>query len=238
MSLQKTYNRIAKKFSKTRHYSWPEFEDFLKYIPKNAKVLDIGCGNGRLYDFLKKQTAYNIQYTGIDFSEDLLNQAKKLHPEGKFIYMDMNSLKDLQEKNFDIIFFIASFHHLSSQKERLHVLSEVKQKLKKDGKICMTNWNLFQKKYFKYFIKNIIMFFSALFTKNKHSYVWNDVFIPFNNNGEVLQRYYHAFTDREISHLLKKASFQIIESMSYNKKIRQKFWWKGKNISHVIKKQS
>jgi ubiquinone/menaquinone biosynthesis C-methylase UbiE len=237
LSLQKTYNRIAKKFSKTRHYPWPEFEDFLKYIPKNAKVLDIGCGNGRLYEFLKKQKNYRFEYIGIDFSEELLAEARLLHPDVKFICMDMKLLKDFKEKNFDIIFFIASFHHLNSVKDRLKVLAQSHKLLKIDGKICMTNWNLFQKKYFKYFIHNSITFFSKLFTKNKHSYVWNDVSIPFNNNGEVLQRYYHAFTHREIYKLLKQASFKIIDSMSYNKKIRQKFWWKGKNISHVIEKE-
>ena len=51
---------------------------------------------------------------------------------------------------FDVIFFIASFHHLSTREERISVLQQAKTLLSKTGKILMMNWNLLdltQKKY-------------------------------------------------------------------------------------------
>jgi len=54
----------------------------------------------------------------------------------------MLDLKNLKSKKFDVIFFIASFHHLDSFEKRKKVLSETKKLLKEDGIIFMTNWNL------------------------------------------------------------------------------------------------
>jgi SAM-dependent methyltransferase len=49
---------------------------------------------------------------------------------------------DKIEKKFNYIFFIASFHHLDSIETRLEVLKKVKNLLKENGKIFMTNWAL------------------------------------------------------------------------------------------------
>jgi len=51
---------------------------------------------------------------------------------------------DLDKLNskFNVIFFIASFHHLQTFEERLLVLEKAKKLLNKDSKIFFTNWNL------------------------------------------------------------------------------------------------
>jgi SAM-dependent methyltransferase len=53
-----------------------------------------------------------------------------------------NLTKFTKKTNFDVIFFIASFHHLDSFEKRKKVLSETKKLLKEDGIIFMTNWDL------------------------------------------------------------------------------------------------
>lgn len=48
-------------------------ENFLR---NGSTVLDIGCGYGGFYNILKKMKK-RINYTGIDFNEDMIINAKK-----------------------------------------------------------------------------------------------------------------------------------------------------------------
>lgn len=51
---------------------------------------------------------------------------------------------------FEAIFFIASFHHLSTREERISVLSQAKKLLSSTGEIIMINWNLTHASQSKY----------------------------------------------------------------------------------------
>jgi len=51
-----------------------------QYIENHQKILDLGCGNGRLLNFLKNK---KIEYIGVDNSEKLLLEAQKQYPEYK-----------------------------------------------------------------------------------------------------------------------------------------------------------
>jgi len=71
---KKIYEILAEDFSRTRDQNWPEIEKLTKYVRKGDKILDLGCGNGRLYKILKNK---KVEYTGIDISEKLIEIAKK-----------------------------------------------------------------------------------------------------------------------------------------------------------------
>lgn len=204
--LKQVYNTIAEEFSSSRVFPWEELQLFIPYIKDNFKILDLGCGNGRLLKVLKESKS-SIEYTGIDFSNKLIEQAKKDFPNYIFRVEDMNNL-DFEENSFDMIFMIASFHHLETKKERLELLKKINKWLKPGGYLFMTNWNLFQKKYFKFLFKNIF--------KKK---AWNDFFIPwqtYSKSGEKLWRFYHSFTRKELEYLLKKTKFKLEPKGVYN----------------------
>jgi hypothetical protein len=54
----------------------------------------------------------------------------------------MNELKNLKMKNFESVFFIASFHHLENIESRIQCLSTLKTLLLPKSFIFMTNWDL------------------------------------------------------------------------------------------------
>lgn len=195
--VKKTYDEIAEDFSQTRDRAWPEFEKFSKHLKSHFEILDLGCGNGRLYQYLKP-----ANYLGIDSSKKLLDEARKLHPEGKFIEGDQQEIPT-EDGKFNVVFSIAALHHIPSKKLRKKTISEIVRVLKKDGILILTVWNLFQKKYLKYLFKGALIW---LLTLGK--YDWNDTFIPWGK--EKLPRYYHAFTEKELRRLLKK-DFEILE---------------------------
>lgn len=75
----------------------------LTEIDKNkfngSTVLDIGCGFGDLFDYLK-MIGSNVTYTGIDIVPVLIETAKLRHSDGEFILGDF---MDLDKEKYDYI---------------------------------------------------------------------------------------------------------------------------------------
>jgi SAM-dependent methyltransferase len=69
-------------------------------IPKGQRVLDLGCGTGRLLAGL--EPSYGV---GVDFSPRMIEVARKSYPQHQFIVADMESEKDLAmiEGTFDYV---------------------------------------------------------------------------------------------------------------------------------------
>lgn len=204
--IQNDYNFIAEEFDQTRQNNWEEFELFLEYIKNGDNLADLGCGNGRLYAFIKQHR--KINYTGIDISKNLIEKAKKAHPEVQFMLGDLLSLP-LGNENFDTVTAIASLHHIPSNKLRKKALQEMHRILKKDGILILTNWNLFQPKYKKYIWKSR---FRSILTLGKYNS--RDTFIPWRKSG--INRYYYAFTENELKGLLDATGFEIITARTKN----------------------
>ena len=194
---KKDFDRIADQFSESRKNLWPELDELKKYIKETERVLDLGCGNGRLFDFFKDK---KVTYIGIDSSSKLISKAKEKYGN-YFKTADILSLP-FSNNYFDSIWSIAVFHHIPSKELRLEALKEIRRVLKKDGKVIITCWNLYQVRYLKLLFKFTL---SKLFRKSKLDF--KDVLVPWKEKG--VQRYYHAFTKRELITLFKKAEFNI-----------------------------
>jgi ubiquinone/menaquinone biosynthesis C-methylase UbiE len=65
-----------------------------KEIKETDNVLDAGCGYGRLSESIKN-------YTGVDLSPDLIEEAKRLYPDKKFLVSKLESLPFL-DNEFDV----------------------------------------------------------------------------------------------------------------------------------------
>src|SRR3989338_5509558 len=111
--VKEDYDAMAVGFSKSRVFPWGDFEVFFPYYRKNFRVLDLGCGNGRLLTFLDKQ-GYE-SYLGLDQSQELLKLAFKEHPGNRFVFDDMT--EKLPAEKFDALFAIASFHHVPPSRQ-------------------------------------------------------------------------------------------------------------------------
>ena len=201
-----SYNLIADDFSRTRSYIGKEFELFTPYIKNNSTIVDLGCGNGRLANFIK-DSKLPVKYMGIDNNENFLKIAKKKYPKEKFIIGDQLKIP-LEKETTDVLLNIRSFHHLPSKKMRLTALAEMKRILKKEGILIISVWDLWQRKYLKALV---LALFRCVFTLGNYDY--NDTFIPW---GKTTNRYYHAFTARELKKIVEKAGFTILKTLNFN----------------------
>lgn len=73
-----------------------------------ARVLDVGCGLGDFYTFLKQKFG-SVNYTGIDIVDGLIHQARRLHPDARFECLDLTEEK--LEERFDYVLISGIFNN-------------------------------------------------------------------------------------------------------------------------------
>lgn len=215
--VKQVYDSIADDFSKTREVPWPVFNDFLAYIPQGARVLDLGCGNGRFYKFLSEHK--ETDYTGVDISSRLLAVAKERFPKAKWILSDMTECTSSEA--FDVILMIASFHHLSPEYQ-LKQLEWIYSHLKPGGHLLMSNWNLRQKSMWNHWLKRFF----------RLSWAFDHLMIPWANGND---RYYYSFTPGRLGALLRKSKL-MVQRNDYERQGKKSNILNGANIITIAQK--
>ena len=124
------YNQHAQAFFENTYQVEMEslYAPFLRYLPEQASILDLGCGSGR--DILAfKKKGYQVE--AIDYSAELVKKARELTN----IEVRQQSFYDLAENNkYDGIWACASLLHC--ERDRLtEVLGLIFKALKLNG-VC------------------------------------------------------------------------------------------------------
>ncbi len=192
------YNFIAEAFSSKRQFPWEEtrflFDD---YLTAGARVLDLGCGNGRFYEFVKDKTA---DYWGVDFSDKLIAMAQNKYPTGRFQVADAMSLS-FPNDYFDNIYSIAVLHHIPSGASRLWFLREARRTLKTNGKLILTVWKFNRLRHWLRLAK-----YSVLKLLGLSRLDFGDFYEPWDRKT---QRYYHYFSRSGLKKLVSEAGFKV-----------------------------
>lgn len=193
------YDAYAETFSNSRkNLRWWELDAIIEDMVQSGymSVLDVGCGNGRLIEQLTMNNEQWVitDYLGIDNSAGMITEARKIHPNHQFEVCPMESLwksEYLKPTSYDAIVFLASFHHLETREERIHVLKDIRRYLTPAGAIYMTNWNLRdQQRYEK-------------------NHQWDG---DFDIKIWEYSRYYHGFTLEELAELFETTGYKIVEN--------------------------
>jgi tRNA (uracil-5-)-methyltransferase TRM9 len=220
------YNRIARHFADTRSGAM-ELEKFKPLVKKDQYILDWGCGNGRLLHILGDKFA---RYYGVDQSAKLLAIAKKAFKQEikagavTFVSNAKKAVK-FEDNFFDLVFMIASFHHLPDHESRLDLLRQCYKQMKKNARLVITTWNL-----------------ESDWAKEKFKKDWkllraNDYLIPWKDQDGniVVERYYHYFSWQELKNLIREAGF-VIKEMYYSKGNRKTIKKHARNLVVIAAK--
>ena len=236
-SIKEFYNQQAEKFSNTRKKHWPEFDYIANEIEEvlqkkdKVKILELGCGDGRFFRFLKEKFGDQIEYLWVDISEKLIEIAQK--QGGNFVVSDMLEFLEKQDyQTYDVVVAIASFQHIPTKWERLLILKHIYRVLTYGWKLVMVNWSFsswFFKKYKFQILKSFVIWILSLWGKPI-----NDFYIPWKDKWKVFYRYYHIFFIFELKKLLKLAWF-VIKEICYIWKDGQKtINWANSRNSFVV----
>lgn len=222
--LESGYDQISGKFSQTRAHFWKEMDFVSNYIENGDKVLDYGCGNGRLIDMLKEK---RVDYWGVDISGNLINLAQFKYPGQNFQKISSQSSLPSPDNYFNKIVSIAVFHHFPEEHAQ-KMAKELYRIIKPGGIVVITVWNLWQKRFWKY-IFGCRVILGKIFQRGIYKGLgFSDIYIPFkdNNRQEYFNRYHRIYAKADIERIFSEAGFkkQRLEIIG------------GKNIIYVGKK--
>ncbi len=200
--VKQDFEEIAPFFSETRQRFWPDLTFLMDLVEEGDRILDAGCGNGRLLEGIWRE----VEYVGIDSSSILIELAREKYGGRKgvkFLCGDVLNLP-FPDNSFDKVFAIALLHHLPSQEFRIQAVKEIKRVLKSGGLAIFTVWNLWQPKYFLYLLRSFFADFLPGFKID-----FRDAFIPWKRGRSKVFRYVHAFTLKELVKTVEKGGLRI-----------------------------
>jgi tRNA (uracil-5-)-methyltransferase TRM9 len=224
---QDFYNKIAHDFDSSRHYHWPGWDILWEKIniqnKRPLKILDLGCGNARFYDFISsKLTEDNFEYYGLDFSQNLLDIAKNNHQKENchFIQTDIfsvNWVDKIGENNFDIVVLFGVMHHIPSQEKRKQLFQSINNILSNTGKFVFTTWQflssprLASKVVNPKTIEGEVIFKEIILKSEDLNH--GDYILDWNK-GQKAYRYGHIYTEQETQDLLLQSNLKIQETFT------------------------
>lgn len=123
------------------------FNFLKKFINKNSKVLEVGCGTGVFTEAIKK-ISNNLIAT--DISKNMIVEAKKRNPDVEFREADIEKLP-FNDQEFDIVVAINSFSYVYNKEKGI---KEIYRILKKSGKFILIDMNFLSPIYYVTFLLN------------------------------------------------------------------------------------
>lgn len=111
------------------------FQRVAAMIPKNSRVLDVGCGTG---DFVRhlENTRPDLIITACDFSRSAIEYAAKKSPASTFRVVDILQLSSsLNDTTFDFVVCFETIEHVDDPQK---LVDEMQKVLKPGGTIVIT----------------------------------------------------------------------------------------------------
>jgi SAM-dependent methyltransferase len=143
------YQQFGEQFSATRQRLQPGVRRILESLPKNAAILDLGCGNGELVRSLWR-AGFHGSYLGIDFSPIMIEKARSSAPESpavRFLLADISESSWIERLGletdggkFEFVLAFAVLHHLPGEQLRLRLAREIHHQLRPGGIFMHSVW--------------------------------------------------------------------------------------------------
>lgn len=203
------YLDFGNSFSHTRHKAQPGVQKLSARVPINAKVLDIGCGNGTFAKQLA-DSGFKGTYVGLDFSPPLLTDAKSLHLPFETIFYEFDfyksDLSHLTDQSFDLIAMFAVLHHLPGKQARSNIFRFIQRHLDPKGNLFFSSWQFLNSPK----LKSRTLPWSVVGIETK-LVDQNDFLLDWKSGGSGI-RYAHFFTQTELDRIAKEEGFSVVTS--------------------------
>ena len=98
----------------------------LTAIPGDNKLtlLDVGCASGYYFEVISTLVGNRFEYTGSDYSDAMLNIARKRYPNTKFLNLDIRHI-ELPDMAYDVVLSGAVIVHVKEWKKGVIELARI-----------------------------------------------------------------------------------------------------------------
>jgi 2-polyprenyl-3-methyl-5-hydroxy-6-metoxy-1,4-benzoquinol methylase len=204
------YAAFARPFAASRSLSDPALTCILPHIPHRARVLDVGCGNGRLALLLDRERP-GTTYLGVDVVPELIEVARaqvgRLDTiSAKFHVADIARPgwdKMIDAHPFDRVVILAVLHHIPSLSLRTQVVRESASLLASDGRLILSTWQFLDNVRMR---RKIVSWAEASIPEK--ALEPGDYLLDWKREGQGL-RYCHLVDKAEVEHLAIESGLRV-----------------------------
>jgi ubiquinone/menaquinone biosynthesis C-methylase UbiE len=195
----KTWDTIAESFDKTRKIPWEQVIDFIYTLSSDAKIIDLGTGNGRHIFSASKHCLTTI---GLDISRRMLEitQQKTIEKQlynTSFIQANLYTLP-FKPESFDAALCIASLHNIQTRTLRQQCLREIYRILRPNGKALLSVWSREQDR-----------FIDQMRIQHEEKGETGDITLSWKQDNLDIPRFYHLYNLREFREDIQEGGFTI-----------------------------
>ena len=143
---QALYNRYLSTFKDDENwerkraifYDWCQknLQPFLRGLSKKSRIIELGCGQGQVLDFLNKQGFSKVE--GVDTSEEQVASATRYGFE--IHHSDVFEFFCSSDKVYDLVLAIDFVEHFTRQ-ELIQLFFQIKKALSKEGYLILRTPN-------------------------------------------------------------------------------------------------
>ena len=207
------YATFAQPFAASRSLSDPALTSILPHIPQRARILDLGCGNGRLA-LLLDQERPGATYLGVDAVPELIDIARAQAGQlatvpARFHVADVARpgwSDNLGATPFDRVVILAVLHHIPSFYLRAQILREAAHLLAPDGCLILSTWQFLDSARLR---RKIVDWAEASIAET--SLEPGDYLLDWKRAGRGL-RYCHLVDETEVERLAAESGLRVRET--------------------------
>jgi SAM-dependent methyltransferase len=215
------YQRFGAAFAATRRRIQPGVQRVLAEFIRDGDWLDLGCGSGALLSRWV-QAGLKGSYTGMDFSEALLNEARaNLLIQPAHDALEVNYVRaDLLDPQWPAlirrdpltgVLAFASLHHLPGAGNRLRLIRQIHQLLKPGGTFIHSEWQFHHSPKMMSRVQPWRMVGLADTDVEAGDTLLDWRHTPGDQAGERGLRYVHLFQRSNLADLARQSGFSITD---------------------------
>jgi SAM-dependent methyltransferase len=207
------YSQFADEFSGSRSSERFNIEPFRPYLANGIRLLDVGCGNGRLAETLER-SGYTLDYLGIEQSPELIadathrcRQLENIHADFRLVNIaspDWSAALSATPP-FDLAVTLAVLHHIPGFAQRANALREIRRLVKANGVLVLSNWQFLNNQRLR---QKIVPW--ATVEINQAGLEPGDYLLDWKRGG-VGYRYVHLVDEPEMRELARAGGFHVVE---------------------------